>query len=268
VKAERFSLRRTWVIAEGGVREAGRERLFSIYLVLALGLAVGARGLRELNIGTSELKFLADCGFGAMGLLGAAVAVTITAQLFGGELERRTVFTLLAKPVGRAELVVGKYLSVVALLAGFCLLLTGLIAAMLWWRADELGRGLSDFPPNGRAINFAGVALAGFLQWLKLGVLAALVLLIASFARSQVFTILIGAVVFIICHLQHLVPGSSAGGWIAAAFPNFLLFSLADVAGPESSWAGIQPGFLIVYGAAYAVAAVALAVACFRRREL
>src|SRR6188508_422357 len=140
-----FSPRRTWLIARNTLLEASRQKLFSFLLFLALALVLGARWFRDFNFGAPELKFLADCGFGAMAFFGAALTITATAQLFFIEIENRTALTLLAKPVWRAEFILGKFLGVAVLMAVFCLLLTTLLIAVLWWREGEL---MADHPDS------------------------------------------------------------------------------------------------------------------------
>jgi ABC-type transport system involved in multi-copper enzyme maturation permease subunit len=132
-----FSFRRAFLIAQNTWREAARQKLFNFLLFLALALVLGARWFRDFNFGAPELKFLADCGFGAMAFFGAALTVAATAQLFFSEIENRTALTLLAKPVWRAEFVIGKFLGVAMLSAVFCALLTALLAGVLWWRCSE-----------------------------------------------------------------------------------------------------------------------------------
>src|SRR5215208_802106 len=132
-----FSFRRTLLIAQNTLLEAARQKLFNFFLFLALALVIGARWFRDFNFGAPELKFLADCGFGAMAFFGAALTIAATAQLFFSEIENRTALTLLAKPVWRTEFVVGKFLGVAALVAIFCALLTGLLAAVLAWREGQ-----------------------------------------------------------------------------------------------------------------------------------
>ena len=92
-----FSLIRMLLIARNTLLEASRQKLFSFLLLLALGLVGGAQSLREFNFGASELKFLADLGYGAMAFFGAALTIAATAQLFFSEIENRTALTLLAK---------------------------------------------------------------------------------------------------------------------------------------------------------------------------
>src|SRR5262249_35859574 len=153
-------------------------------LVLALALVVGARWLRDFNFGAPELKFLADCGFGAMAFFGAALTLTATAQLFFSEIENRTALTLLAKPVWRTEFIAGKFLGVAAVAAVFCAVLSGLLAAVIAWRAAELAKEFPDAFAQGTGVSYAMIALTGGLQWLKLLVLAGFTLLVASFAQT------------------------------------------------------------------------------------
>jgi ABC-2 type transport system permease protein len=278
MNAVAFSIRRTLLIAENTWLEAKRQKLFNFLLFLALALVIGARWFRDFNFGAPELKFLADCGFGAMAFFGAALTVAATAQLFFSEIENRTALTLLAKPVWRAEFVFGKFLGVIMLVAVFCGLLTLLLAAVLWWREGELMRAWPENFPNGRIVSYQLVALGGLMQWLKLSVLSAFTLLVGSFAQTQLFTVITGFFVLVICHLQYLAQDSYARGGslagriasagIAAVFPNFQLFAIA-----ESLNAADAPGLghvarIGVYGLGYILAACGLAVFSFRKREI
>ncbi len=273
-----FSVTRTLLIAQNTLLEAARQRLFNFLLFLALGLVLGARWFRDFNFGAPELKFLADCGFGAMAFFGAALTIAATAQLFFSEIENRTALTLLAKPVWRMEFVLGKFLGVAALAAAFCALLTVLLIVVLWRREGELMREFPDVFGGQRGVSYATVALAGFLQWLILSVLAAFVLLVASFAQTQLFTIVTGFFILVICHLQYLAQdvyarggstiGQLVGRGIAAIFPNFQLFALADtlVAGEAPGWAHVAR--IAAYALGYVSVAGGLAVFSFRRREI
>jgi ABC-type transport system involved in multi-copper enzyme maturation permease subunit len=273
-----FSFRRALLIARNTWLEATRQRLFNFLLFLALALVVGARWLRDFNFGAPELKFLADCGLGAMAFFGAALIIAATAQLFFSEIENRTALTLLAKPVWRAEFVVGKFLGVALLAAVFCALLTALLAAVLWWREGELMREFPDNFAHGRVVSYSLVALAGLMQWLKLAVLAAFTLLVASFAQTQLFTVITGFFILVICHLQYLAQDSYARGGsllgrivtggIAAMFPNFQLFTLADALDAAEAPAGAQVVRVGIYGLGYMVAVCGLAVFSFRKREI
>jgi ABC-type transport system involved in multi-copper enzyme maturation permease subunit len=273
-----FSLTRTLLIAQNTLLEASRQKLFNFLLLLALSLVAGAQWFRDFNFGAPELKFLADLGYGAMAFFGAALTVAATAQLFFSEIENRTALTLLAKPVWRAEFILGKYLGVVAVAAVFCALLTGLLAGVLWAREGVLMGEFPDSFPQGRTLHLVDLAAAGFLQWLKLAVLAAFTLLVASFSQTQLYTVVTGFFVLVICHLQYLAQDAYARGGSTAAqiiagliglmFPNFQLFNFADNVGAGVAVPWDRVARVSVYALGYVAGACALAVFSFRKREI
>ncbi|MGH8020727.1 MAG: ABC transporter permease [Opitutaceae bacterium] len=269
------------MIALAGVtwKEAVRQRFFSVLLLLGIGVVASALFFREFNFGASELKFVADFGFGGLTLFGSILAIVGTSQLFFGEIETRSVTTILAKPVRRGEFVVGKFLGIAMLLALYVLVLGAVIAAVLWGRERSL---LADAEPAGAAasglVSYASVALLAALQGIKFALLAAFTLLIASYARTNLFTVISGFVVLIICHLQPLAQeawdrsGSLlarvVGGFLAVVFPNFRLFDPGTGVGVASA---LPPGDVAIaaaYGVCYVAVVLGLAVFSFSRREL
>ena len=273
-----FSFTRLLLIAHNTWREAVRQKVFNLLLLLALALVMGAQYLRDFTFGSPELRFIADFGFGAMGVFGTVLAVIAVTQLFFSEIENGTVHTLLAKPVWRTEFIVGKFLGVTAITAVFCLLLTGLLAAVIWTRETALMRDYPEAFAGGRATNYTHLAVVGLFLWLKLGVLAAFTLLIASYAQTQLFTIIMGFAVFVICHLQYLAHEASARAgsltarvaseFLARIFPNFQLFNFADSLGAGDGLPWNDAVRVALYAVGYMAAACALAVYCFRRREI
>ena len=273
-----FSLTSTWLIAGNTVREAARQKLLGFLLLMSLGLVASAQGFRDFNFGAPELKFLADFGFGAMAFFGAALTITATAQLFFSEIENRTVLTLLAKPVGRGEFVLGKFFGVAVVTATFCALLTLLLAGVLWVRETSLMQEVPDAFSGGRLLHYSDLVAIGFVQWLKLAVLAAFTLLVATFAQSQLYTVIAGFFVLVICHLQYLAQETYAhssavgvrivGEFIALMFPNFQLFNFVDDwgAGVAVPWSRVAR--VALYALGYVAAACALAVYSFRKREI
>lgn len=274
----RYSLSTTCLIAENTLREAARQKLLGFIVALALGLVASAQGFRDFNFGAPELKFLADFGFGAMAFFGSVVAVTATAQLFFSEIENRTVQTLLAKPVGRGEFVLGKLAGVLVVIAIFCALLTGVLAAVLWGRETALIREMPDAFPGGRMLHYSDLVAIGVVQWLRLAVLAGFTLLIATFAQSQLYCVIAGFFILVICHLQYLAQEAYArstalaarvtGEVIALLFPNFQLFNLADDWGAGGAIPWHHVGRVGLYALGYLAATTALAVYSFRKREV
>lgn len=273
-----FSFSRLSLIAGNTFLEAVRQKLFLFLLFLAIGLVASALFFREFNFGSSELKFIADFGFGALIFFGSALTIATTAQLFFSEIENRTALTLLAKPLWRAEFVFGKFLGVFAVIGVFCALTIGLMMVLLYHREGQLMAINPEAFEKGRLIAYGDLLIVGLLQWVKFGVLAAMVLLIASFSNTNLFTVVTGFFVLVICHLQYLARDawSSVDNFLVGAvvqvlslvFPNFQLFNLGDQIGQG---AGVDGGVALSvagYGLAYIAVMGGLAVYSFRNREI
>lgn len=273
-----FSPGRLGIVAGNTFLEAVRQKLFNFLLLLAVALVASVQLFREFNFGSSELKFIADFGFGAMVFFGSTLTIAATAQLFFSEIENRTALTILAKPIWRTEFIFGKFLGVFAVVGVFCGLTTLLLAGLLYHREGVLMNANPDMFEGGRIIRYGDLVLMGILQWLKFGVLAAITLLIASFSNTNLYTVVMGFFVLVICHLQYLAR--DAYGSVASlplrllvqvlgyVFPNFQVFNLTDQIGIGE---GIEAAvFLRVAGYALIYIAVigGLAVYSFRNREI
>lgn len=274
------SLRRTYWIARMTFLEAVRQRLFSFLLLLGAALAGSSLAFRFLNFGNGELKFVADFGFGIMFLFGSLLAVVMTAQLLFAELDNRTALTLLAKPVGRSEFLLGKFLGVWAVLGVFVLLLCGVLGGVLVGRAAEIApmaEALGRVPPT---VDAAGLAVFAFLQWLRLGLVAAMTLFVAAGARTFLFSVVAGMLAVLCGQLQWLAQDLLAKGeagvlqktlaWFATrAVPNLQQFNIGDALVLEA--AGAPAGAAAaasLSGTLHLLAFLALACALFRRREI
>src|SRR5207249_3286023 len=75
-----------------------------------------------------KIKFIKDFGFGVIKIFGTLIAIVGTAQLLPLELENRTIYPILAKPVFRSEFLLGKFVGMSALLL-LTLVLMGIIFA-------------------------------------------------------------------------------------------------------------------------------------------
>ncbi|MDY7014310.1 MAG: ABC transporter permease [Cyanobacteriota bacterium] len=111
-----ISLVRIWAIAANGFREIVRDRLLYAIGLFAVLLAFALRLLPEIAAATED-KMIVDFGLGVIGLLSMIVAILIGTGLINKEIERRTVLVLLPKPLNCTELIVGKYLGLVGVLA-------------------------------------------------------------------------------------------------------------------------------------------------------
>jgi len=278
MSALRFSPGRVGLIARITLLEAVRQKLFNFLAVIAVAVVISAQFLRELNFGSSELKFILDFGFGALAFFGSILAVVGAAQLFFGEIENRTALTVLARPVFRSEFILGKFVGISVVLLAFVTLVVVVLIAVLWWRERELMVRLPEDFPAGPLVPYGGLLWYGLLQWLKLGVVVAITIFIASYSQTNLYAVAMSFLVLVVCHLQYLARDAwqhaegllarLGAGFVGLLFPNFQLFNLGDrLVGGNAVSAGTVLG-VGAYALVYIAVILGLAVFSFRRREI
>ena len=109
-------------IAMNGFRESVRDKVLYNLVFFAVLLIGASYLLGQLTAG-QDVKIIKDLGLSAMAVFGLFMAVFIGIGLVSKEVERRSVYSLMAKPIRRYEIVVGKY-------AGLVLTLTVNVAIM------------------------------------------------------------------------------------------------------------------------------------------
>ena len=260
--------------------EAVRQRFFAFLLVLGAAMALSSVSFRVLDFGHGELKFIADFGFGGMFLFGSVLAVVMTAQLFFSEMDNKTALTLLAKPLGRGEFLLGKFAGAWAVLGVFVAVLSALLGVVLWAREQELlllAEQAGKVPPT---FNAGGLAQFALLQWLRLGVVAAIVLAISSLARTFLYAVVVGALAVVAGQLQWIAqdavlkpsesPAYEAVLWLTSrVLPILQQFNIGDALVLSS--AGVDGGAVlavVLAGLAYVAAYVVLGALLFKRREI
>jgi len=274
------SLRRTFWISRVTFLEAVRQRFFAFLLVLSAAMVLSSVSLRVFDFGHGELKFIADFGFGGMFFFGSVLAVVMTAQLFFSEIDNKTALTLLAKPLSRAEFLLGKFFGAWAVLGVFVMVLASLQGVVLWAREQELIAAAEQAGKIPTTFSAVGLGQLVMLQWLRLGVVIAIVLAISALARTFLFTVIVGALAVVAGQLQWIAqdaflrptdsPAYAAFLWVSTRLiPNLQQFNLADALVLGSSV--VEEGALIAVslsGLAYLVAYLTLGALIFRRREI
>ena len=269
------SLHRIRLIAGHTLREAVRQRVFGLLLLVTMAFALGALALREFNFGASELKFTADLGLGALSLFGSLLAIAGPVQTVFAEIEHRTIHLVLVRPVGRLEYVVGKLAGLQLMTGLFCLLILPVLGLVLWTRASALLPAMAG--AGGGGFSAAGLLLAVAAQWLKCGVMTAAMLLLCGIARSRLYAIGTGLLLLIIFHAQPILAGmgrrddggpfkwmAQAGAWLCPDFQRF--DQTAAVFSPQVADTGAGLG-LMVYGCVFIAGYALLAAFSFRERE-
>lgn len=276
------------LIARNTFLEAVRQKFFNVLVVLSIAMIVSANFFRQFDFGSSELKFIADFGMGAVLLFGSILSVVVTAQLFFSEIENRTALTMLAKPVYRWEFIVGKFLGVFLVLLAFVGLMMFLLGCVLYWRESALmEQNPSEFE-SGRLVSYLGLFQLMLSELLKFSLLAGITLFIASFSNTNLYTVILSFFVMIICQLQYIArdnwsdldnPILRGLVWLLSLiFPNFQMFNVGELlifpkAENLLTTASNQLSTdaylgLLAYGFIYTVALLALSAYSFRRREI
>lgn len=253
----RASVGRIRLIARHTLGEALRMKLALLLGGVGSALVLAALALREFNFGATELAFIGDFGLGAMGFCGTLLATLAMAQLFFGELAGGAVYCVLTRPVRRWEYLCGKLAGVAALLALFTLALGALLAGLLVWRGAQLG-----VAPLAAPVFLCACAVL----WLKMTLVAAMTLLICSYAGSALFASCAGLLLAGAAQLRSLAPADGGLAWLRV-WPNLALFDAESLLASGQPPAGVVMLSLVAYWAAYVLLFGVLAAHAFQRRE-
>ncbi len=250
-------------IAFNTFREAVRDRVLYNLIAFALLLIGSALLVRQISIGIDRLV-LVNLGLTAVSLFGIVIAIFIGIGLVSKEIEKRTLYTVLSRPVRRWEFIFGKFWGLAGtLVVNTCFMAIGFFAALLY---VSHGFGRSDLY----------LLAALYFIVLQFVMITALALLFSSFS-SPLLSAVFAFALFIIGTFAEDLRGFAAmtqgvTRWIAtgAAYlvPNFAALNVI------SSVAHGQPvtGTLLLYNSIYALlyagAAVAGAMLIFEHRNL
>jgi ABC-type transport system involved in multi-copper enzyme maturation permease subunit len=251
---------RILAVAANTFRETVRERVLYNLVFFAVLMTLSGLLLGQLSIRQDE-KIIKDLGFAAMDLFGTLIAIFIGVGLVSKEIERRSLYPLLAKPLSREELFLGKFAGLVFTLFVNLALMT-------------LGLYLTLFATGRRA--GAGLLAAIYPIFLGLVLVVAIAMLFStvssSAALASVFTVgtvVAGRFTDVIRNMRDVAPGVPP--WLVdllyGLLPNFLNFDFKD----RVAYGDPVPGTVLVwvtaYAAAYVAVVLALGLGAFRSRD-
>jgi ABC-type Na+ efflux pump permease subunit len=247
-----FSMARGFAITANTLTELTRLKVFYVLLIFAL-LLIGSSVFMARLAFQQEFQILKDVSLGAMSIFTSLLAIVATARLIPQDIEDRTVYTILAKPVPRFEYIAGKLAGVLLLLAISTLVMSAMFLAVIYLREQtilhETLRQMSAAPREQiddalRAIRSSALNIDIFpgiiIIYLKACLLAALTLFVSTFATTNIFTIVVMVVIYFIGHLQATAREywlqEHGTGWItrvflalvALIFPDLQTFNLVD----------------------------------------
>jgi len=253
-------LNRVLAVASNTFRETVRERVLYNLVFFAIIMTLSGLLLGQLSIRQDE-KIIKDVGLAAMDLFGTLIAIFVGVGLVSKEIDKRSLFPLLAKPVSRDEFLLGKF-------AGLAFTLLVNVAVM------AAGLYLTLLATHQSADPALLKAVYGILLGLALTVaLALLFSVFTSAALASVCTVSVvvaGRFSDVVQNMREVAPG--APQWLIQglyyAVPNFRNFDLKDrvVYGDPVTRGDLV--WITAYAAVYMAAVLGVAMAAFRSREL
>ena len=254
-----MGLSRVVAVAANTFRETVRERVLYNLVFFAILMTLCGLLLGQLSIRQDE-KIIKDIGLAAMELFGHLIAIFIGIGLVSKEIERKSLYPLLAKPLSRDELFIGKFAGLAfTLFVNVGAMAAGLVATLL------VTRGEAD-PALLKAVY--GI----YLSLLLVVAIAMLFSAVTSTALAAVCTvclILAGRFSDVVRNMKQVAPDvpDRLVDFLYYALPNFRNFDIKD----EVAYGDYVPwhmlGWVTLYNVSYVTALVAIGLVCFRRKE-
>ena len=253
-------MRRISLIAQNTFREIVRDRILYgliAFAVLLIGVSVA---LGQLSF-AEQIRISTNFGLTAIHLGAAMVAIFLGSTLVSKEIDRKTVFTLLVRPVSRIECLVGKQLGLMGVVLLVLCLLGGVLASVLVLMGMEL------------KITFLWVLVGVLLEAL---VLLSLTLFFSAFSRP-ISTICFSIGMFLIGHwiesLRYFVEHNANlnlvwfGAWWVNVLPNLEVFNWRSLVVYEDHLDVTVLVWAIFYGFAWFSFFISLTSMIFWKRD-
>jgi len=254
-------------------RESVRDKVLYNLVVFAVLLISASYLIGQLTAG-QDVKIIKDLGLAAISLFGVAIAVFIGIGLVWKEVDKRSIYSILAKPIRRSEFVLGKYCGLVlTLLVNVAVMTLAFYAVLAYmnWRTDPLVREAWTVP----AVDVRMLPAIGLIA-LELALVTALALLFSTFSSpflSAALTLglwIIGQFATDLRSLDQVLPSRTAG-WFARALyyvlPNFAVFDVKAQVVYGRAVDIRYLGLTTAYGLTYLTLILFAAVVIFSRRD-
>jgi ABC-type transport system involved in multi-copper enzyme maturation permease subunit len=254
---------RVAAVATNTFREAVRDRVLYNLVAFALLMTAAAILVVQVSIGIEKLVVV-NLGLTAVSLFGVVIAIFVGVGLVSKEIEKRTLYTILSRPVRRWEFITGKFLGLAATLCvNAAVMLVGVFLALLYvahgWHKQD-----------------AWIIVAWYLVVLQLLIMTAVTLLFSSFSSpllSAVFAFAVFVIGSLSEDLRAIAKASSGvvGGLTTAAAYLVPNLSSLNAIGQVAHGVPVAPRLVLfntLYAIAYMAVALSAAVLIFQRRSL
>lgn len=253
-------MRAIYVIALNTLRENLRDKILYnliLFAVVLIGLSVL---LADLTI-MEHHRMIKDMGLAAINLVGLIISIFVGIGLVNREIERRTVYTIMARPISRTAFILGKYCGLVLTLLINFIMMLGIFMATL---------GLYGVPIAWTL--FQAVQLM-FVEMLLITAMALLFSTFSSSTLSAIITLALYVIGHLIGDLKGLTQNSQAVGLknvvsaLSYLCPNLEVLNIKGQAAMGVAVTASYGALASLYGLSYAAAAITLACMIFQRRD-
>jgi ABC-type transport system involved in multi-copper enzyme maturation permease subunit len=252
-------LSRTLAVAANTFRETVRERVLYNLVFFAILLTLAGLLLGQLSVRQDE-KILKDVGLAAMDLFGTLIAVFIGTGLVSKEIERRSIYPLLAKPLSRGEFYLGKF-------AGLAFTLVVNLGAML--AGLLLTLALTHKRPDLALLGAVYPILLGLLLTVAFAMLFSSLTSATLAAVLTVSVVVVGRFADVIRNMREVAPDVPPAlvNALFAIVPNFTNFDFKSRVAYGDAVPAALIGETTLYACAWIVVALGLGLAAFRARD-
>jgi ABC-type transport system involved in multi-copper enzyme maturation permease subunit len=248
-------------IAVNTFREAIRDRILYLFVGFAVAMVLSTKLFGLLTVG-DEAKIVKDVGLASMQFFSMLIAVMMSMLLISREVDSRTVFNIISKPVARWQFIVGKYLGLVSVVAANLLFIAAVLVLMVLVYTKQ-------FDPM--------LVFAAAMTMLEMMVLAAFATLFAVVTRPILGSLLTLAVFIVgqtsedLWLLTRQLPGELTRVVIAVVYyvtPNLQRFNFRNEVVHGLPVSGTAVALAVVYAFAFVTVTLILASLRFRNRDL
>ena len=273
----RIAVPRVAAIMDATAKEAVSQPLF--YLLIAIGVA-GLILFPFLSYNTlgEDVKMLKAEGLTLIKVLAILLALWTASVSIAEEIEGRTALTVLSKPLGRRELVFGKFLGILWPVLVMFIILGTLFLCTVSFKVQYDARETSSSEPTAAmcAQEMAQITPGLVLSFMETAILAAISVAIST-RLSLVPNLIICLLIYILGHLVPTLVNSSvgqfelvqfAGRFLAAVLPVLEHFSMETVISTGQAVPPMYLGLAALYCVMYTAVAMLLALLLFEDRDL
>ena len=252
-------MNRVFVIAFNSFRETLREKLLYNLVIFALLMIGSSVLLQRLNLGFAS-RLILDIGLASINIFGVLIAIFLGIGLVSKEIEKKTIYTIISKPVPRYQFLLGKYLGlIITLFVNTVIMLAGFLLVLLYMEVPiEL-------------LLFKAVLLI----FLELMVITAVALLFSTFTTSTLSAIFTLAI-YVIGHLTGDLKAVGAKfegtgraflNGLYYVMPNLENFNIKGRVIHHLDVGGTEMALILAYGFLYTALLLLLASVIFQRRD-